>query len=188
MVSNASEDLPDPETPVTTVSALCGISRSIFFRLWTRAPLTTISSFAMSPRIQQAFPERLPTPQTGSESAAETSYYNLVQRTLQERWGPLPRKIEQPKYVDPKHSHEVPIPCGNVDDDAARFRWAQQPGGQSRIQERQYSAHEMNRMHSGEDEKKRTADVCLDVDMAEGQAMPGEILPSEKHHTKDDGR
>src|SRR6267142_1331083 len=37
-VSNASDDFPDPLTPVTTVSALCGISTLTFFRLCTRAP------------------------------------------------------------------------------------------------------------------------------------------------------
>src|SRR5215472_14597301 len=40
MVSNASEDLPEPLTPVTTVMALCGTSTVTFFRLWTRAPRT----------------------------------------------------------------------------------------------------------------------------------------------------
>src|SRR5579864_3124087 len=44
MVSKASDDLPDPETPVTTVRVLWGISKSMFFRLWTRAPRTTIVS------------------------------------------------------------------------------------------------------------------------------------------------
>src|SRR5262249_21651725 len=44
MVSNASDDLPDPETPVTTVNELCGISTSMFLRLWTRAPRTVIAS------------------------------------------------------------------------------------------------------------------------------------------------
>src|SRR5438067_7822036 len=44
MVSKASDDLPEPETPVTTVSALCGISKSIFLRLWTRTPRTTMLS------------------------------------------------------------------------------------------------------------------------------------------------
>src|SRR6188474_2754673 len=38
MVSKTSDDLPDPETPVTTVSSLCGMSTETFFRLWTRAP------------------------------------------------------------------------------------------------------------------------------------------------------
>jgi hypothetical protein len=37
-VSNASDDFPDPETPLTTVSLPCGISQSMFFRLCVRAP------------------------------------------------------------------------------------------------------------------------------------------------------
>src|SRR5271163_4105453 len=41
-VSKASEDLPDPDSPVTTVSEFRGISRSMFFRLCCRAPRTTI--------------------------------------------------------------------------------------------------------------------------------------------------
>src|SRR5689334_15066423 len=44
MVSKASEDLPEPETPVTTVKVLCGTSKSMFLRLWTRAPRTTMLS------------------------------------------------------------------------------------------------------------------------------------------------
>src|SRR5881628_1125913 len=44
MVSNASEDFPEPLTPVTIVSALCGISKLIFLRLWTRTPRTTMLS------------------------------------------------------------------------------------------------------------------------------------------------
>src|SRR5437870_4746778 len=37
-VSNASDDLPDPETPVTTVSRSWGISTEMFLRLFCRAP------------------------------------------------------------------------------------------------------------------------------------------------------
>src|SRR5215470_13192957 len=44
MVSKASEDFPEPETPVTTVSALCGISTSMSLRLCTRAPRTMMLS------------------------------------------------------------------------------------------------------------------------------------------------
>ena len=39
-MSKASEDLPEPLTPVTTVMALCGMSTVTFLRLWTRAPWT----------------------------------------------------------------------------------------------------------------------------------------------------
>src|ERR1700729_884820 len=38
MVSNASEDLPEPDRPVNTTSLSRGISRSTFFRLCSRAP------------------------------------------------------------------------------------------------------------------------------------------------------
>src|SRR5437660_1419220 len=44
MVSKARDDLPEPDTPVTTVRALCGISKSMFLRLWTRAPRTVMNS------------------------------------------------------------------------------------------------------------------------------------------------
>src|SRR5512141_948296 len=37
-VSNASEDFPDPDTPVMTVSRSCGISSERFLRLFCRAP------------------------------------------------------------------------------------------------------------------------------------------------------
>src|SRR6185312_6966036 len=38
MVSKASEDLPEPERPVSTVSVSRGISTSTFLRLCSRAP------------------------------------------------------------------------------------------------------------------------------------------------------
>jgi hypothetical protein len=46
MVSKASDDFPDPETPLTTVSFPWGISQEMFFRLCVRAPRMTIASFA----------------------------------------------------------------------------------------------------------------------------------------------
>src|SRR2546423_6830852 len=42
MVSKARLDLPEPESPVTTMSLSRGISTEMFFRLWTRAPCTAI--------------------------------------------------------------------------------------------------------------------------------------------------
>src|SRR5688572_33413297 len=37
-VSKASEDLPEPDTPVTTVTRSWGIASDTFFRLFCRAP------------------------------------------------------------------------------------------------------------------------------------------------------
>src|ERR1700722_14321387 len=48
MVSKASEDLPEPETPETTVSLPWVRSQSMFFRLWVRAPRIVIRSFNVS--------------------------------------------------------------------------------------------------------------------------------------------
>src|SRR5437764_10742764 len=44
MVSKASEDLPDPESPVMTTSALRGIATEMSRKLCSRAPETTICS------------------------------------------------------------------------------------------------------------------------------------------------
>src|SRR5712671_830238 len=68
MVSNASDDLPEPLTPVTTVIALWGTSRLIFFRLWTRAPrmeivswlvFTGMSSLVATGKLRQRVPRAL---------------------------------------------------------------------------------------------------------------------------------
>src|SRR6185312_1176365 len=37
-------DLPDPDTPVTTVRRLCGMASETFLRLWTRAPRMNMDS------------------------------------------------------------------------------------------------------------------------------------------------
>src|SRR6266581_4164832 len=47
MVSNASEDFPDPLSPVITVSVLRGISTLMFLRLCWRAPRTEMFLMAM---------------------------------------------------------------------------------------------------------------------------------------------
>src|SRR5215207_6225899 len=48
MVSKASDDLPDPDSPVITTSLCRGMSTSMFLRLWTRAPRTFIQSWAIA--------------------------------------------------------------------------------------------------------------------------------------------
>src|SRR5690242_21754072 len=50
MVSKASEDLPEPDGPVTTVMARRGISRSNPLRLCWRAPRTVMCDFMSSSR------------------------------------------------------------------------------------------------------------------------------------------
>src|SRR5438552_350594 len=52
MVSNARLDLPEPESPVTTIRLSRASSSDTFFRLWTRAPCTAMvvrgATFAMT--------------------------------------------------------------------------------------------------------------------------------------------
>src|SRR6266852_326380 len=48
MVSKASDDLPDPLSPVITVRVLRGISTEMFFRLCWRAPRTVMLLMAMA--------------------------------------------------------------------------------------------------------------------------------------------
>src|SRR5580704_13037051 len=55
MVSNASDDLPDPDRPVMTTSLCRGMSTSMFLRLWTRAPRTAIHLCAMVEPCRPAF-------------------------------------------------------------------------------------------------------------------------------------
>src|SRR5690606_3903557 len=47
-VSKANEDLPEPDRPVITISLSRGRVRSMFFRLWVRAPRIRILSKAAS--------------------------------------------------------------------------------------------------------------------------------------------
>src|SRR5436309_8387250 len=49
MVSKASEDLPDPLTPVTIISFPTGRVTSMSLRLWVRAPRTTRSPISAAP-------------------------------------------------------------------------------------------------------------------------------------------
>src|SRR5205085_11347991 len=49
MVPNTSEVLPDPETPVNTVSRRFGISTLTSLRLFSRAPCTRITSWLSAP-------------------------------------------------------------------------------------------------------------------------------------------
>src|SRR5215216_6286262 len=45
MVSKASEDLPEPESPVNTISRSRGSSSDMFFRLCSRAPWIDMTFF-----------------------------------------------------------------------------------------------------------------------------------------------
>src|SRR5579864_3779109 len=82
MVSKASDDFPEPETPVTTVKVLWGTSKSTFFRLWTRAPRTTMLSVDISKESKQS-PESGRMRSVAPPGTAESFYYKAgLGRTL----------------------------------------------------------------------------------------------------------
>src|SRR5918994_6376912 len=54
MVSKASDDLPEPDSPVKTISPSRGSSRLTLRRLCSRAPLTTSESATKSEAIARA--------------------------------------------------------------------------------------------------------------------------------------
>ena len=59
MVSKTSDDLPDPDTPVMTVSWLCGMESEMFLRLWTRAPRIRMNSSTSG--LTVLYPKERPT-------------------------------------------------------------------------------------------------------------------------------
>src|SRR5438477_12343285 len=69
MVSNASEDLPEPEMPVKTIRRSRGSSRSTFWRLCSRAPRMTIVS-AISP---SGYPPGAPIERTFGRSSGQAA-------------------------------------------------------------------------------------------------------------------
>src|SRR5579875_1329036 len=80
MVSKASEDLPEPESPVITTRRSRGISRSRFLRLCSRAPLIMIRSAiaVLSDAIfhcTQGFPvQKDPLPYSPADCPASANY------------------------------------------------------------------------------------------------------------------
>src|SRR5271157_1389702 len=153
MVSNASEDLPEPETPVTTVRVLCGISKSMLFRLWTRAPRTMMLSFDMGPRRQpfRKVQSARYVAQNGSRTTAETFYYKWLGDSAE---ADLPGEVQQRKDVHPQHTHEVPVPRRHIDHDAPRLRRTMQPLGQSGIEQSQNAPGKVHRVHPRQDEEE----------------------------------
>ena len=71
MVSKAREDLPEPDSPVNTMSAFLGSSMETFLRLCSRAPRTTSLSIVTKPQ---------PLPLNVVPSSKSLSHHADVQR------------------------------------------------------------------------------------------------------------
>src|SRR6478609_5016789 len=84
MVSKASDDLPEPLSPVITVRVLRGISTEMFFKLCWRAPRTVMLLIAMGPYHQSGsdkpdFPQK---PKRDRHSEAPEGRHTALLRIL----------------------------------------------------------------------------------------------------------
>src|ERR1035437_3596875 len=91
MVSNASDDLPDPDTPVITVNFSWGMESEMFLRLWTRAPWILIKSSTgiLIIRLRQCEPGELSVQRSDAENAETSAEKSNIGR--KQRDSPLPR-------------------------------------------------------------------------------------------------
>src|ERR1019366_1676873 len=91
MVSNASDDLPDPDTPVITVNFSWGMESEMFLRLWTRAPWILIKSSTgiLIIRLRQCEPGELSVQRSDAENPETSAEKSNIGR--KQRDSPLPR-------------------------------------------------------------------------------------------------
>src|SRR3546814_13574092 len=93
MVSKAGDDLPEPDRPVITLSRSRGRSRSMFFRLWVRAPRMRMLSIAIG----------------GGDLGSGGGGRGRERDRTEERNDPPPRgplaAIDRPPHTPTTHSH-----------------------------------------------------------------------------------
>src|SRR4029077_10686639 len=70
MVSNASDDLPEPESPVNTTNLSLGIERVTFLRLCSRAPRIVIWSVGIGTFVYPLFSRDGKRPAGGGDEPA----------------------------------------------------------------------------------------------------------------------
>ena len=80
-MSKASDDLPEPETPVMTTSLFLGISRVTFFRLCSRAPRTEMLSMGPVILAEGAGPVVVPEDETPARPEGIPAGFSFGQLT-----------------------------------------------------------------------------------------------------------
>src|ERR1700756_1673024 len=96
-------------------------------------------------------------------------------------------KLEQKQNVNPQRRHKMPIPTGNVHDDAARQDGPVQQRKESSSEQRQNAAHEMNGVSASQQIDERTAWGCGDIKATRRELLPRHPLPEQKQKSKSDG-
>src|SRR5436190_8869011 len=104
MVSKASEDLPEPDSPVNTTSRSRGISTSMFFRLCSRAPRMVMA------REEAALGWRLARSTSSISAFPDAHETRLIQARFAGRAG-LRRQRGSPERR--KNGRHFPVPRAN---------------------------------------------------------------------------
>src|SRR5580704_15052687 len=135
MVSNARLDLPEPESPVTTIRLSRGISSEMFLRLCTRAPCTAIvvrGAVFTAP----LFPFRLTLREEAIEKLAAVRLFAGVEerqflhldaallREVDRRGGLADQPLVRQVLARGGHAADIEVPLEMVLDLAARPRFA----------------------------------------------------------------
>ncbi len=93
---------------------------------------------------------------------------------------PLSRKPQQPKHINPKHRHKMPIPRRDVHHNPPRLDRLVQQGSARRPQQRNHPPRQMQRMCNRQQKYKRTAGIRIHKKPASMQFPPSQPLPRKK--------
>src|SRR5271165_3719298 len=99
----------------------------------------------------------------------------------------LHRKPEQHENVNPNAGHGVPVPCRNIDDDAAGLDGAFQPGCGMREKQHRRASGEMQTMHACQEIDERTAGPGRQMKTPSRQQGPNVELSAEKQKAQEGG-
>src|SRR6185437_13745990 len=105
MVSNASEDLPEPDRPVNTTSLSRGISRSTFFRLCSRAPRMVIARLA-DPLLCWRFALMISSMWTVPDAQAWCGAPSEADFRNGRQWVPSERRKNAARFPVPRANHQ----------------------------------------------------------------------------------
>src|SRR3954469_23425476 len=111
MVSKASEDLPDPESPVMTTSASRGSETVTSLRLCSRAPVTTMEFWRLDIRP----PLSLRRPRTDFPNRRSLRAGNSHGRHEQPRVEQLPLEISEPRLHGKVFARRAPQQLARVE-------------------------------------------------------------------------
>src|SRR5690242_13582515 len=89
-------------------------------------------------------------------------------------------ELQQTENVNPQQRHEMPVPGGDVNHDAAGLDGTMEQYGESGDEQGEDPAHQVNRVRACHQINERTAGVGAYKKAARGQVAPGHPLAGEE--------